>query len=190
VADLAEQPARQVTIAEAAAVLGISEHAVRRRIKAGELAAARVERPQGYAYLVTLRANGHHPSGGDGGDLAPGGATWQPARNGHQVAPGRGRRERQVAPESAGLLRALELVASRDTALAERDGRIADLERERFELAGRLGYFQAELEHARATIKALEAPKEPIAPPPPAGAIFRPPPAEADPPRRPWWRFW
>ncbi|HEY3078903.1 MAG TPA: hypothetical protein VGM69_03255 [Chloroflexota bacterium] len=59
----------------------------------------------------------------------------------------------------------------------------------RFEMAGRLGYFQAELEHARQTITALEAPKEPIAATP-AGPVFAPLPAEPEPPRRPWWRFW
>jgi len=74
--------------------------------------------------------------------------------------------------------------------VADLHGQIRKLEQERFEMAGRLGYFQAELEHARQTIKALDAPKEPIAPLPPAGAIFRPLPADPDPPRRPWWRFW
>jgi predicted ArsR family transcriptional regulator len=49
VAELTAQPVRQVTIAEAAAALDISAHAVRRRIKAGTLAADRVERPQGHA---------------------------------------------------------------------------------------------------------------------------------------------
>jgi hypothetical protein len=67
---------------------------------------------------------------------------------------------------------------------------IAKLQDERAELYGRLGYLQAELTQARERILALEAPKEPIAPPPPAGAIFRPLPAEPEPPRRPWWRFW
>jgi len=88
------------------------------------------------------------------------------------------------------MLRALQLVASRDAALAERDARIAALERDRFELAGRLGYFQSELEHARQTIKALEAPKEPLPSVPPAGPVFSPLPADPESPRRPWWRFW
>ena len=44
--------------------------------------------------------------------------------------------------------------------LDERDRRIEALERERFELAGRLGYFQAQIEEARERIRMLEAPKE------------------------------
>lgn len=64
------------------------------------------------------------------------------------------------------------------------------LTQQNLEMAGRLGYLQAELAQAREQIKALQAPKEPIAPPPPVGAIFRPLPAEPEPPRRPWWRFW
>jgi len=41
---------------------------LRRRIKAGELRAERVQRPQGYAYLVTLHADGHHPPASAGSD--------------------------------------------------------------------------------------------------------------------------
>ena len=64
------------------------------------------------------------------------------------------------------------------------------LTQQNLELAGRLGFYQAQLQQAQEQIKALQAPKEPIAPPPPAGAIFRPLPADPAPPRRPWWRFW
>jgi hypothetical protein len=60
-----------------------------------------------------------------------------------------------------------------DQLVAERE-RSAALERERAELYGRLGYFQAQLEQAQETIKALQAPASP--PPEPA--------------RRPWWRWW
>ena len=67
---------------------------------------------------------------------------------------------------------------------------VRHLTQQNLEMAGRLGYLQAELAQARERILALEAPKDPIAPPPPAGAIFRPLPAEPKPPRRPWWRFW
>ena len=70
---------------------------------------------------------------------------------------------------------------------------VAELRRlndERAELYGRLGYMQAQLAAKDETIRALQPPREPIAPPPPTGAIFSPLPAEPDPPRRPWWRFW
>ena len=46
--------------------------------------------------------------------------------------------------------------------LNERDRRIEALERERFELAGRLGYFQAQVEEARERIRMLEAPRETV----------------------------
>jgi hypothetical protein len=86
------------------------------------------------------------------------------------------------APTGDGL--AVTLLADLRTAHA----RIADLERDRFELAGRLGYFQAQLDHAGEQIKALEAPKEPA--PAPAAPRWPEEPAPVDPPRRPWWRFW
>ena len=45
-----------VTLAEAARVLTVSESTVRRLVKAGRLEAQRVERPQGYTYLVKVPA--------------------------------------------------------------------------------------------------------------------------------------
>jgi hypothetical protein len=116
--------------------------------------------------------------------LAPSGQPAPPNGSSRQAPGGAGRK---VAPDSAALLRALDLVAARDAALAERDARIASLEQDRFELAGRLGYFQAQLEQAQATIKTLEAPKEPE--PAPAAPRWPEEPTPADPPR-PWWRFW
>lgn len=172
---MTDQPARQVSIAEAASALGISEHAIRRRIKAGDLTAERVERPQGYTYLVTLPPNGH---------VASDGATSQPASDGagatSQVAP---RRASRQEPDSAAILRALELVAAKDAEIAAERERGARLEQERAELYGRLGYFQAQLELAQERIRLLEAPKE--APPP-----VEPEPMKVDPPQRPWWRIW
>lgn len=64
------------------------------------------------------------------------------------------------------------------------------LAQQNLEMAGRLGYLQAQLAARDEQIRALQAPKEPIAPPPPAGVIFRPLTGEPDPPRRPWWKLW
>lgn len=49
-----------VTIEEAARRLGLSDHAVRRRIRRGALYAVREERPQGFAWLVGFE--GDRPS--------------------------------------------------------------------------------------------------------------------------------
>jgi len=45
---------QRVTVAEAAAILGISPATVRRKLKAGELTGERVIRPQGSAFVVLL----------------------------------------------------------------------------------------------------------------------------------------
>jgi excisionase family DNA binding protein len=179
-----------VSIAEAARTLGISGHTVRRRIKRGELPAERVERAQGYEWRVLIAS-------------APPAAPAQVARssadadhvNGQlasvfgQVPNSVGGHLRTRSPDRMDARMLLELanglavqLADERRLLAEERDRTAVLERERFELAGRLGYFQAELEQARATIRALQAP----ASAPSESAIMA---AEAA-PRRSWWRFW
>jgi Helix-turn-helix domain len=44
----------QVTIAEAAEKLRLSEHTVRRRVKSGELPSSQVATPQGFVWMVEL----------------------------------------------------------------------------------------------------------------------------------------
>jgi excisionase family DNA binding protein len=51
-------PYKQVTVAEAAEIRGVSVVTIRRMIKRGELEAERVIRPQGSAYLVNLPEDG------------------------------------------------------------------------------------------------------------------------------------
>ena len=48
---------QRVTVAEAAAILGVSVVTVRRMIRRGQLEGERVVRPQGSAYAVTLPAD-------------------------------------------------------------------------------------------------------------------------------------
>jgi excisionase family DNA binding protein len=48
----------RVTVAEAAAILGVNVVTIRRMIKRGQLEAERVHRPQGSAYLVNLPGDG------------------------------------------------------------------------------------------------------------------------------------
>ena len=64
-------PYTRVTVAEAAAILGVNVVTVRRMIKRGQLEAERVHRPQGSAYLVTLPGDG-------AGDAT---STGQPAQD-------------------------------------------------------------------------------------------------------------
>jgi excisionase family DNA binding protein len=60
--DMEEQPAtlQGVTVAEAAAILGVSTATVRRMVKRGQLEGQRVIRPQGSAFVVMMPA---HASG-------------------------------------------------------------------------------------------------------------------------------
>ena len=53
-ADTEPVTSQRITVAEAAAVLGVSVVTVRRMIRRGQLEGERVIRPQGSAYLVTL----------------------------------------------------------------------------------------------------------------------------------------
>lgn len=65
-----------VSIDEAAKRLGISAHAVRRRIRAGTVYAVKEERPQGFAWLVGFEGDVSVPApleadvARDGGELA------------------------------------------------------------------------------------------------------------------------
>ena len=165
------------SLQDAAALLGVSLNTLRRRIAAGEVRAERIKRPQGHVWRVYLpgQLNGAQHADGDGqhanGTVQDAGSTLQPPAGTVQQHP---------PASDRGLVALLER--------AQDD--IRRLNDERAELYGRLGYLQAQLAAKDERIKALEAPKEPIAAPPPAGAIFRPLPSEPEPPRRPWWRFW
>src|SRR4051812_7873215 len=67
-------PYARVTVAEAAAHLGVTVVTVRRMIKRGEFEAERVLRPQGSAYLVMLPGEASHGTGDET-------ATKPPAQN-------------------------------------------------------------------------------------------------------------
>jgi len=65
---------QQVTVSEAAGILGVSTQTVRRMLRRGQREGERVHRPQGSAYVVTL------PMDGAAGDTDAT-ATQQPAPN-------------------------------------------------------------------------------------------------------------
>jgi excisionase family DNA binding protein len=155
-------PTHGLTIEEAATRLGLSVTTVRRRIKQKKLRATLVAGDHGPEYRVQVEPGQATTLAGerrhdDGQDDQPSLGADQPAVN--------------------------SLVALVDRLTTE-NSRLQD---ERAELFGRLGYFQAQLEQAQTTIKALEAPKEPA--PAPAAPRWPDEPTPADPPR-PWWRFW
>jgi excisionase family DNA binding protein len=59
----------QVTILEAARILRVSEHTVRRRLRSGELEGVQVAGPGGFSWVVTL-PEGVQGDGPDTGELA------------------------------------------------------------------------------------------------------------------------
>jgi excisionase family DNA binding protein len=167
-----------VSVAEAAQALGVGEKTIRRRIQRGELSAVRVERPQGHEWRVmldpvTTRTNGHANG---------------IVQHGDQVVDRVDQHRTGTVDQVTAALRLAETLADqlaheREQAtaqLAERDRRITDLEQERFQLAGQLGFYQAQLESAREQIKLLEAPKTSSGPEVPSSPASR----------RAWWQFW
>ena len=178
----AVQAATGCSVKEAAARLGLSEKTVRRRIKAGELAASRHATAQGYEWRVHLSGTADHVPGHDA-DQVPPQPDQAPARAADQVdgvdgsndqLPGQdgqaAGRVMTTSPPPVGeqaLLKALELTDR--------------LQRENMELAGRVGFLQAKLQAAEERLLALSAP------PVDAGDGTE----DAPPPRAgPWWRFW
>jgi len=148
------------TVAEAARRLQVSEKTIRRHIKRGALQARMVHTVRGAEYRL------------DSLDIQEVSTVAQPGQ------------PRDTAVQLELAAEAMRLATEQARVIAAKDEEIAHLQQERFELAGRLGYFQAELEHARETIKALHAPasapvdERAVAPSPPASE------------RRPWWRIW
>ena len=158
-----------VGIAEAAQMLGVSEWAVRRRIKSGKLVAIRVERPQGYEWHVRLdqvALEGNSPPGA------------------------------QLADDCNLVLGALVVQ------LAGERQRTAELEQERAELYGRLGFLQSEnlqlksqldgaqaqLQLAQARILELEAPA--VVADHSAHVEGGAKASSEKASKRPWWQFW
>ena len=125
-------PYARVTVAEAAAILGVNVVTIRRMIKRGQLEGERVHRPQGSAYLVTLPADATPPS-------EDGTPTEQPAQD---VSRTDGTPAGLMAAWSEAFL--VPLVAR----LGEQEAVIRDQ-------AETIGRTTAELERAASTVVAL-----------------------------------
>jgi excisionase family DNA binding protein len=142
-------PYARVTVAEAAAILGVNVVTIRRMIKRGQLEAERVHRPQGSAYLVAL------PGHGAGDETS----TEQPAQD-------MSRTQRTATPPAEAMVSLIqttiatvlgplvaELAASRQTNERQAD-RVAELERENGRLAAELV-----AERAKSSLTASPAPQ-------------------------------
>ena len=152
---------------EAAAALGVSPTTVRRWVREGKLAAERVQRPQGYVLLVQLPAAT--------APAAPA-ATHEP----RLLHPAATRGTAADSPATAATAEP-EPIA---TALLDL---VKQHEQTIMELAGRVGYYQAENQQLRETLKALQAPREepePLESP----AVQSKGVDQVEPPQRTWWQ--
>jgi excisionase family DNA binding protein len=129
-----------ISVQEAAARLGLSERTIRRRIKAGQLAATQVPTSQGYEWRIHLNSTDEVDT-----------PAVQVDSNAVQLdgTPNQAKQEPHSTSESA-LVRALDLVEK--------------LQHENLELAGRVGFYQAKLQDAQEQLRLLSAPKEPEKP--------------------------
>ncbi len=174
-----------LTLAEAAKRLGVTEKTLRRRIQRGELTAIRVPRPQGHEWRVAVPGvQIPDPIG----DQVPESLHLDTDLDTDEV---RDAHDQVGLVHSSAVLQLAERLA--DQLAAERS-RSAALERERFELAGRLGFYQARIQELERRVLELEAPKEAPAEmanhPTPPGNVVKAGSGYERLPRRPWWRFW
>jgi hypothetical protein len=118
-----------LTMRQAAARLRVTPITIRRRLRRGELDGRLTDTPSGQAWLVRL----------------PDGDPPQPELRMAPVPPALSTHVDSDPPQERGQLDSM-------VALVDK------LQQQNLELAGRVGYYQAEVEHLRTTLKALEAP--------------------------------
>lgn len=146
-----------VTLAQAAQMLRVSMATVRRRVKAGTLTAQKIDGLNGPEYRVTLSSIDEQ-----GTLLTP-------------ISAHRGQRQgTQSEHPKQQTLNVDSLVAL-----------VRDLQQQNIELAGRVGFYQAQTETLREQL-ALSAPAAPMADETPMRDA---PPMQQQPKRRRWWPF-
>jgi hypothetical protein len=157
------------SVADVAKHLGVTPRAVRRYIERGQLDAERTVTPRGIEWRI-VSLDLRRPSVESARKIEPVHAESEDGRGPDRTAgDDLGPTVESPPAESPALLKVLDL-------LEQERRRNVELERERGELFGRLGYFQAQLEEARERIKLLEAPT---------------PKSEASSSsQRRWWRLW
>jgi hypothetical protein len=141
-----------LTLAQASQATGLTVDTIRRRLKRGELVGRKVATAYGPAWQVSL--NGHTEGVGEPAGDTVAVTTPSPEQPSQGVV--------TDAREGVGLLEALRLVEK--------------LQEENRNLAGQVGYYQAQIEQLRDMIKMLEAPKErPPSPSPDEEELEEPP---------------
>jgi excisionase family DNA binding protein len=155
-----------VSVAEAARILRVSDSTVRRLLKAGQLEARRVQRPQGHVWLVKVPAPATDPSedpprqiGAADADQPPPSTSLPPAEAMVSLI------QTTIATVLGPLVGQLD--AQRQT-IERQAGELREMERE-------LGKFAAERAAAEARYVALEA---------------RTAPKSAESTPEPWWHAW
>jgi excisionase family DNA binding protein len=156
-----------VSVDEAAQALGVAPSTIRRWVKTGRLTSERVSRPQGYVVLVQLPDAVGPTTEGD-----------SPSQQLPTAAPS----QISTAPAIAarGEVERAEAMASYAAMLT------APLVKQITDQAEQLGRLAAELEQARATIVALQVPREEQE----IGTTLSPvsPVDQVEPPARRWWQ--
>jgi hypothetical protein len=165
-------------LGEAARRLGVTPDAIRKRIPAGRARA----RKRGGRWLVWVTAAELAASG------RPDEPEWAAGAGADEPEPGTGQ---TGIPGGTGALLAAAAPPSSETELRLL-GLVEKLQEENRNLAGQLGFREAQLQQAHERIRLLE----PGPPPPdsaPGGEPEEPDEPETgtpEPPARPWWRFW
>ena len=191
-----------LTIGQAAAITGLHKNTIRAYIKQGRLAAEVVRGKYGVEYRISrpalaalaafvaplvdgtaVEADGTPPDGAPAAAGVVSGAESGPSDG--PVGDGSGR-DSQGLPEATGTPNTPHTLS-----LEPLVGLVRQLQEENRNLAGQLGFVQAQLQQAHDTIRLLQAPPPEPAPAddPPIEAVAtirEAPPAQP----RPWWRFW
>jgi hypothetical protein len=178
-----DTPTAGYSLQEAATLLGIGVNTLRRRIAAGQVKAAQVERPQGYVWRVYLddRHSPNDPPSNPPNQEAPRSLPHPPA-----AAPAAEAMVSLIQTTIGTILGPLvaELAASRQANERSQD-RVAELERENGRLAAELAAARVQNTPLDAS-GSTESPDPTLEPPGPFPEPFRSSPVDT----RPWWRRW
>ena len=168
-------------LSEAAERLNASESTIRRKIKRGDLRAKQEETIQGYRWLVEV-ADEQVATTGDKVVTSDAQVVTTPHSSSKEQATPSERDDRVVT--SGEQVRTLDAQVP-TTELFQELRRLHD---QNVQLAGQVGFLQAQLQQAQEQVKLLTDTQH--APAPPAQPESTPQPAEQPAKRLPWWKRW